>query len=103
MSPPKIKIPLDYNDGVEIINSGKGNWELTAINYSYCFALLGWGGEQQLTIFTVPRQDGNTHILVVHSQCDAESTTQDAIVNSEMESNTVNVLIDSLLRRVECE
>lgn len=98
MNLPKIKIPEDCS-GVEVLEKGAGDWEILSLNYHYCFALVGWGGEEQITIFMVPRQDGNTHILVVHSKCDGDSTTKEALVEWKLESDTVNELIAEILRR----
>lgn len=58
-------------EAFEIVENDEGAWKLMPyVGETACVHLLGYGGENVLTIHFMPMQDGSASALVVHSVCD---------------------------------
>lgn len=88
---------------VEIVENDRGDWEvLPYVGETGCIHLVGFGGENVLSIHFMPMQDGTCSVVVVHSCCDnpirvvqglaARRAVPDASGYSQMEGLTNDLI-----------
>lgn len=61
----------DNEARLTILENDRGDWEVQPfVEETGCVHLVGFGGENVITVHFMPMQDGTTSVVVVSSVCD---------------------------------
>lgn len=64
----KVELHEDFT-GLNILENDRGEWEY--VHSDTAFTLIGFGGENIITIIVSPMQSGKTDVVVVHNAIDS--------------------------------
>ena len=90
----KVKLDTDEYTATLIDAPTRAGFKL--VNLAYGFTLSGFGGEVEIAIFWVARQDGNSHLHGVHVMCDDVIVHKSHTVKWDDEEAAINHMLNEL-------